>query len=49
MWAGGLEGREGGILFVKASLIVWVIIAFDQSSIITDKARNEGRFAREGP
>lgn len=37
------DARE--VFFVKASLVVWMIIALDQGSIVTDKARNKGRFA----
>lgn len=35
------------VFIIKASLVVWQIIAFDQGSIIIDQARNEGRFAGE--
>ena len=35
------------VFLVKASLVVWVFIAFAQGSIIPDKARNKGRFARK--
>lgn len=41
------DARE--VFFVKASLVVWVIVAFDQGSIVTDHARNKGRFAGEWP